>query len=251
MKNFVNTKCGTLWFADQGSNFRSVLYVVEADFSVLEQNVSYFLHPQEVASLKEFSSEKRKHSYLLGRYAAKQALIQYNTSIFPTDILVKPGVFQQPIAYLPTEERLQLTLSHCDQRGVALTFPEAYLMGIDLEVIDPKYNEEIKMHLTTQEKNILKAASNPFSEMYCMIFWTAREALSKALRTGFMSPFEVYEIEEIKMEKGCWVSKFKNFPQFQGRSFCFGNLIFSLVYPKNVHLMSNSFLNAETNNAVA
>lgn len=75
-----------------------------------------------------------------------------------------------------------------------------------------------------------------------MVFWTVKEALSKALRTGFMSPLEIYELESMKIEARCWISEFKNFSQYQGRSFFLGHLIYSLVYPKNINLKVNNIL---------
>lgn len=237
--SFIKNKCEALHFSDHNFGFESRLCFVEADFASLQNDAKSFLHSQELSVLESFPSEKRKHSYLLGRYAAKQALTHYDRSISPSDILIKPGAFQQPVVYSPLQEKNQVSLSHCDQWAVALTFPDTHPMGVDLEVSDPRYNSAIETQLTLQEKNILQSIKPRSFEKSYMIFWTIKEALSKALRIGFTSPLEIYQIEKIQTQGDHWVSEFKYFSQYQGYSFSLGTLICSLVYPKNLNLVVN------------
>ena len=49
--------------------------------------------------------------------------------------------------------------------------------------------------------------------------WTLKEALSKILRTGMTTPFDIFSIKELKQEKLGWISSFQNFAQYQGLSF--------------------------------
>lgn len=101
MKNIIKSSSKTLCFIDKVSYFSSILCFVEAELSVLQQEANHFLHHQELSFLEEFPSEKRQHSFLLGRYAAKQALTQHNTAISPTDILIKPGYFSATYSLSP------------------------------------------------------------------------------------------------------------------------------------------------------
>jgi 4'-phosphopantetheinyl transferase EntD len=242
MKSLVESRCETLYFFDKTLRFYSILCFIEADFFTLQDNARNFLHLQEFYELETFPSENRKYSYLLGRYAAKKALAQHNISISPIDTLIKSGTFRQPVTYCPGKENIQITSSHCGQRAVALTFPETHPMGLDLEITDPNYNSIIETYLTYSEKELLGTIKAFSHDRSCTIFWTVKEALSKALRIGFTSPLEIYEIDNIQIEKNYWVSEFKYFPQYQGYSFSIGDLICSLVYPKHIHLAANNSL---------
>jgi 4'-phosphopantetheinyl transferase len=62
--------------------------------------------------------------------------------------------------------------------------------------------------------------------------WTIKEALSKVLRTGLMTPFEIFCLQSIQFENNKWVSQFKNFAQYQAISFQLGKFICSIVCPK-------------------
>lgn len=197
MENFIRNECEILNFSEVNLDICSRLCMVEADFFTLQDHAKNFLHPQEFSILREMISEKRMHSYLLGRYAAKQALTQDAESISPTDIFIKSGIFQQPVIYhLQTKEKMQVSISHCGERAVALAFPETHPMGIDLEHSNKKYNAVIERQLTSQERNLLKAITNVnyTPETYYMILWTLKEALSKVLRTGLTAYFDIYEI---------------------------------------------------------
>jgi 4'-phosphopantetheinyl transferase len=72
------------------------------------------------------------------------------------------------------------------------------------------------------------------------LLWTAKEALSKVLRCGFMIPFELLEIEMFEPNNDFAISYFKNFHQYQALSFPLANTLCSLVYPKKTELSLNT-----------
>jgi 4'-phosphopantetheinyl transferase len=249
MENFIKNKCEILTFSEVNLDICSRLCMVEADFLTLQDHAKNFLHPQEFSILREMISEKRRHSYLLGRYAAKQALIQDSESIGPTHIFIKAGSFQQPVIYhLQAQEKMQVSISHCGERAVALAFPETHPMGIDLEHSNKAYNAVIERQLTPQEKNLLKTIThfNDTPETYYMILWTLKEALSKVLRTGLTAHFDIYEIMALQWEKDSWISRFKHFPQYQGHTFFIGDVVCSLIYPKSLCLTTSNFVKSIT-----
>jgi 4'-phosphopantetheinyl transferase len=212
------------------------------------------LHPEEIDYWSALRFEKRQQSYLLGRYAAKQAISSYDPSVTYSDILIKAGVFECPVTYYPSSKRVQITLSHSQNLGAALAFPEAHPMGIDLEYIQPDHKITVGTVLTHNEKmlissypyitaitsNINRSNSIDIVEntLYT-IFWTIKEALSKALRTGMMTPFEIYAIKNILPQDNFLVCEFENFAQYQALSFLLDKQVCSIVYPKQTRLTIN------------
>jgi 4'-phosphopantetheinyl transferase len=204
----------------------------------LKNHAPHFLHPKELAYLATLTFEKRQASYLLGRFLAKLAVTK-QTDIPLHEIFIDFGIFQYPVVYHAGNEKIQVSISHCNQYGIALAFPETHPLGVDLEIIAPDKNSIIETQLTGEEKYLLATlhhSTSSTAELYTL-FWTIKEALSKTLRTGLMSPVEIYAIKSVKKENHYWLSEFKNFGQYQALSFPLRPFICSIVYPKNMQML--------------
>lgn len=220
----------------QDKQLTASLCVSRLSLDSLKVNIFDFLHVKEQTYFTSLQYPKRQHSYLLGRFCAKHAIGNYLQNKSLSFTLIENGVFNQPIAYHPLPTDVQISISHSDSMGAALAFPNAHPMGIDLEMITEAHVTTIKSQLTLIEKQ--KAAL--FSENEPMIFtllWTVKEALSKALKCGFMISFELFEIEEMKQKENYVESSFKHFQQFKAISFPLAETICSLVYPTGTHLL--------------
>jgi phosphopantetheinyl transferase len=223
----------TFYLRERSHCYRGELCFISGSFQELTNQVDVFLHPQEISYLCDLPSEKQQANYLLGRYAAKAAVSHYEAGIPLASIRVESGIFSHPILYSPNKDKMQVSLSHCDQHAVALTFPESHPMGVDLEICIQRANPAIGEHLSSKEKQLLSALQDSYPGKAHILFWTLKEALSKVLRTGLLSSFDIYELQNIdRQSDGSWVTHFKNFPQYQGYSFSLGNLIASIVHPK-------------------
>lgn len=188
-----------------------------------------YLHPKEQSYYHTLQYPKRRYSYLLGRYCAKKAVSAFLKTNNFSDILIENGVFQQPIVYHPNFPNLQVSISHAENLGAALIFPEAHPMAIDVESVDDSKKDTIFKQLTKAEQELSITLSHPFS---LWLLWTVKEALSKVIKCGLMVPFELLEVESIIQQDNWFVSHFKNFHQYQALSFILGDNICSLVYPK-------------------
>ncbi len=223
--------------------------VASLPLTLLKENAETFLHPQEFSYFKTLQFERRQHSYLIGRYVAKQAISRLTNGVTFKDILIKEGIFQYPVVYYPGAEKLQVSYSHSDNTGVAVAFPEIYPMGIDLEEIDFEKKEIIETQLTQEERQIITSLVSDSSEKLAILFWTIKEALSKVLRTGMMTPFEVFAIKKIEKKNNYWHSEFKNFAQYQVISFEIGKYFCSIVFSirtdfeLNIHAIQTFFAN--------
>jgi 4'-phosphopantetheinyl transferase len=79
---------------------------------------------------------------------------------------------------------LHFNLSHTKQFGLIAVHP-THPIGVDIEEIknDPSVLDIAKSHFHLAERKEIEAAKNPIECFYS--FWCAREALLKALGTGF------------------------------------------------------------------
>lgn len=214
--------------------FRGIFCIVSEDFQDLKEKFGVFLHPQELSYFSKLPSQKQQENYLLGRYAAKIAasLCEPSTDMPLTSMRIDPGTFCHPVLYSSGKEKIQVSISHCDKVAAALAFPESHPMGVDLEKIDQEKNVAIDTQLTSREKELLMTLSDLETGVPYTLFWTLKEALSKALCTGLLSPVDIYEIKDIgRQDNTRWFAHFTNFPQYQGLSFSWGNLVCSIVYP--------------------
>ncbi|VBB05771.1 Hypothetical protein LUCI_0982 [Lucifera butyrica] len=107
-------------------------------------------------------------------------------------------------------------------------------MGIDIEKIDSGKKVFAK-HLTAAEKRQMSVA--PLSpETGLTLLWTVKEALAKVLKTGFMTPFEVFEISEIQFDNNCVICYYKNFTQYKAIAWVANQYICSIAQPLSTRI---------------
>lgn len=190
------------------------------------------LHEQELVYSRNLRYEKRRYSYLAGRYIAKKSLGQFLGTDLLSKILIQPGVFNQPIVTATISNPPSISISHTEEVAACVVFPREHPMGLDAETVKEYKAEAIETQLTLHEKQLFPQKSFDKVHFYTYL-WTAKEALSKLLTTGLMTPLEVYQIETISLCGNYAVSTFSNFEQYQAVTFLQDNTVFSLVLPKN------------------
>ncbi len=196
------------------------------------------LHKNEIEQLEDMSYRRRRHSFLLGRYAAKLALAKYFGESDLSSIEVKRGVFSQPIV-CHFKGPAQIGISHADDHGAAVAFPEDHPMGIDIETIDLDRIGAINEWLSDTEQESIQC-NETLKELGAFMLWSSKEAISKVLKTGLTTPFSVYEISKIDLESHSheeqfrFVSHFKNFAQYKGITYVnrAEQYVLSFVIPK-------------------
>ncbi|QDH19811.1 4'-phosphopantetheinyl transferase family protein [Saccharibacillus brassicae] len=197
--------------------------------SPFEEIVDY-LQEEELSYYAGLQVEKRRKSFLLGRLCAKKAIQSYSDIENLKRILIRRGIFQQPIVVATLCSNVQVSITHSNDIGAAIAFSEGCSMGIDIEKISEE-SEVIESVLTQKERNLIQTLSmNSTAALYLM--WTAKEALSKILKTGFTTPPQVFEIEKIHLHSSYASSEYTNFSQFKATSFQAGDYIVSIVHPK-------------------
>jgi 4'-phosphopantetheinyl transferase len=76
-------------------------------------------------------------------------------------------------------------------------------------------------------------------EMTWNVIWTIKEAVSKAIKVGLMTPFATLEISSLhRLSDGGLLCYFKNFAQYKCYSWIIGKWILSIAIPKNSKLVN-------------
>ncbi len=208
-------------------------------FCMMESMTDYedivkHLHPEERAYYHALKFEKRIKSYLMGRFVAKQAVAALIHEGNLADIWIQSGIFTQPVV-VSNQPNIQVSVSHCADFGAALAFPEAHPMGIDIEEIYQDKREVLERQITGFEAEQLKSFSAAY-DTGLMLLWTAKEALSKVLKTGLMTPFQIFEISKIEVCGDYFMSYYKNFAQYKVISFTMDGYMCSIVHPMKTKL---------------
>lgn len=183
------------------------------------------LHPEELAYYHTLKFDKRRTSYLLGRTAAKHALQTLTGTINLSSIAISAGVFLFPVVKYWPQGNMQVSISHCDEFGIALSHPEEHPLGVDIERLDKTAIAALEDQLTAAE---LRLAGGPLGYT---IVWTIKEALSKILRTGLTIDMKLLEIKSLLKEEELYVSEFRHLIQYKAVSCVAGNYVCTVVLP--------------------
>lgn len=208
-----------------------------AGFSIIKYNEAIHteylaaLHPVEKDRHETFAHSKRKNSYLLGRVAAKQAIRSFlKINIIPNEILIDSGVFSFPV--VRCSHPAQVSITHCQNIAIALAYDESHPLGIDLEQIDERKADVIKSGLSPEELQLARSLNMAESVAFT-VFWSARESVSKILKTGLTIDFKWLEIHKLSGNGRAYESQFSQLMQYKVLSCISGAYVCSVALPRN------------------
>ncbi|WP_438432133.1 4'-phosphopantetheinyl transferase family protein [Gorillibacterium sp. sgz500922] len=213
------------------------------NYSYIERHceVQSFLHAEELDYFHELRFEKRIKSYLIGRYAAKQAFVHQIGGDRLQQVAIKNGIFGQPVLASPHSSHLQVSITHCGDIGGAIAFPEACPMGIDIESISILSQSGFLSQMTNTEKGLvgkLQMENGRSVAEIVTLIWSAKESLSKVLKTGLTVPFEILEVSDIAYNGNDYVCYYKNFIQYRTLSTRKEDYVLSITCPKNLRIQN-------------
>lgn len=187
------------------------------------------LHPAEKEKYEQLRHPERKKTYLLGRIAAKHALSMVSpTQSFP-DIHIDSGIFCFPVAR-HKHGNIQVSISHTNNIGIAIAYQEEHPASVDIEYLYPDSASHMQAALNQQEIARAQLLRLPLNILYA-IGWTAKEALSKIIRTGLTLDFDILEIDSIVNARGLIICTFKNFKQYKTYTFIGRRYALTLALP--------------------
>lgn len=165
---------------------------------------------EELEEICSFKSHKRVAEYRSSRLLIKQVSLEVDPSIVPKDVSIEKGVFGQLVLSHPRLANYQVSLSHSHGVSGVVIFPEGHPMGIDIEKEDKARDSVIQRQLTSNE--LSKFVNTPLVvggeavSLPLVVFWCAKESLSKVLKTGLTSAVTLYEIRGVKLAERAWES---------------------------------------------
>jgi 4'-phosphopantetheinyl transferase EntD len=200
------------------------------DYPRLDQSYTVFLDPDECHRYESMKFERRRTTFLLGRYAAKQALSAYFDEPDLSRIAIRSGVFGQPIVQYLCPSNANITISHTPEKACAIACPDVHPMGLDIESIDGTKSEVIKSQMTSSELRFLVGIKlNETAGL--TLLWSAKEALSKILMCGLTCPFELLAIRSLRTLRNWYEGEFLNFPQYRFQSWVTETVVYTIVFP--------------------
>lgn len=211
-------------------NYSASISYIQGNLNNLSNHLD-LLHPEEHQVFQNFKFDRRKISYLLGRLSAKKAIQQLTNDTQSKNIWVDSGVFQFPVVRCKELQNIQVSISHCEDIGISIAFPEAHPMGIDVEKVNLDREEVILSQTTNQEKELLSNNYLNSIDGYTRLF-TAKEALSKILKTGMMIDFKYLEVNNITMKDEEILFSFTHFGQYKAYTSTIQNYAFAIALPK-------------------
>jgi phosphopantetheinyl transferase len=221
---------------ESGRQTACLLFVHTSKYAALSSRPESVLHPEELKYFHSLSALKRKKDYLLGRYAAKRALLSLSPTPSAPEIHIRPGVFQQPVVIGPGCEELSACITHSGAFAAAIAFPTGHPLGIDIEWHDNAVLETLKQHVETHELPPTELCTSE-AERYIRV-WTVKESLSKILQCGLTTPFSVLKLRADPIpNRRAWSGEFENFSQYRFISLSSPKLSFALVHPRRTKVV--------------
>jgi phosphopantetheinyl transferase len=189
---------------------------------------------RERAWIEQFRYPVRRESFVLGRLAAKRAVIGLGERSVATSFQIAKGVFEQPLL-VPNE--WEVSIAHSSGAAVAIACEPGHPVGIDLERATRVEIEVLNSSFTEAEKVLLKTFPGALEESYAF-GWCMKEAVAKALRCGLMTPMPILEFMNPKLHPdGSIEVEFVNFAQFKALAWKIGGFVLALAVPKKTNLV--------------
>lgn len=151
--------------------------------------------------------EKRRHEWLLGRYAAKDAVRRLlekhlDLELTPGEIEIVPDPYGRPqvraaISSGPLEPALSIAHSFAHGRGTAVALAAldpGVLVGIDLESLDHRRQNYEAIAFSPDERSLLAGLPGDLHEEWALRMWCAKEAVGKALGRGLSAGLLAFHI---------------------------------------------------------
>jgi len=160
-------------------------------------NLNHFLSVREMDSYLKTSIEKKQKSFVAGRIAGKLACLKAIKNVNLMDLEIvndSEGEFKgRPQLFYKQNVLGNISITHSKDLASA-TFDTEENIGIDLEFVCKRDIAFYKFNFTSKEKDIIgKFNSNDFDKVVTL-YWTAKEAMSKAMGIGLRVDARSFEV---------------------------------------------------------
>ena len=156
--------------------------------------------------------DKRRHEWLLGRCAAKDAVRllvkrHFGVTLFPADVEIVPDAYGSPQARgaWTTEIGVNPTVSISHTHGIAVALASlepGQMVGIDIETMRHSPEDFQAIAFSDRERAILGALDQDLRHEWSLRMWCAKEAVAKALGRGFTVGMQALRVAGAEIENG-------------------------------------------------
>ena len=209
---------------------QGALSLIEADEAWLNANQEFFLSSFEHNTVQATQNPARRQSLLIGRYTAKRALRLIRPDLSWQRIKIQNGDHGEPLIKGDDVPPLTLSLSHCDAMAFAAIVPNSYPLGVDIERLRPDLIETLTSHFKERELALMPGELAWSQDQKLLALWCLKEALAKALKTGFTLPYEQLEIASLSDEDGWLSARFGRLPAYQAQCLFAGDLCLAIAF---------------------
>ncbi|MFI8494448.1 4'-phosphopantetheinyl transferase family protein [Peribacillus butanolivorans] len=221
------------YFMNRSNIYKSFIKFYESTSVNLEYADEIF-NEQEWKYLNLQKGIKRIIEAKKSLYCGKIAIMEFldiGLSEIKNISLLK-GVFGQPVIVnnLLPSINLGISITHTDKTFGILIFDQLHPMGIDIETKTKTDSEFLETYLTECEKKLIKESNGVLSKE---IFFSAKESLSKILKTGLTSPLQIYEISKFDIKNNSISLFYENFTQYKSTVELVKDEIRSVTFPVN------------------
>ena len=229
----------------ENGEWPAVLAIAEQT-GLLPDNPEMKLSEEERAFVSSLKHERRMKEFLAGRLAAMEGARIWMGGSYQEDLKISRGLFGNPFFSSGAFTIPEVSISHSGALATALVFPGGHQLAADLEWLRqnrPGRLEAIEKNLNDRETKLASECLwGRTAGLY--LYWTQKEALSKAIRCGLTIPFSLVEIEKSEAAGHSIVSWFKNFTQYKAVSVRLrGDYILSIVMPRYTEISGLEKLN--------
>ena len=160
-------------------------------------NLNHFLSVREMDSYLKTAIEKKQKSFVAGRIAGKLACLKSikNLNLMDLEIVNDlEGEFKgRPQLFYKQNVLGNVSITHSQDLAGA-TFDTEENIGIDLEYVCKRDFAFYKFNFTPKEKDIIGKLNSIDFDTVVTLFWTAKEAMSKAIGIGLQVDARNFEI---------------------------------------------------------
>jgi len=191
MKNIMEIKHGDKTFT-LAWNFA---FINDKNYDILLSSIS----GEESKMASKFPSRSRVIEFVTGRHCVRQAIASYEQKTGHHDINIGIGVWGYPFIQ---GSDLNISIAHTDKCVIAICTNGAFPAGIDMEEHKPSNDALILSQLNDAEKKLLSTFPGHSEGLH--ILWAAKEAVAKALRTGFRVAMPFFEVSGVSKKQDGW-----------------------------------------------
>ena len=214
---------------EKEQKYRLILSTGKYDNSI--QKFRSSLSKDEIEILNNFKVISRQNEFITGRILAKNNVLLIKEKIKPTDINIISGVWGFPIFDTNGINKMWVSIAHSSEYAASLLSEAGtHPIGVDIEEINPNNEVTLAFFLSKYKKSFTLEEKH--------IYWAAKEAVSKALRTGFTISETFFEISEITLHNSIYTIAFKHLPRLQVLTWIKNNIVISIAYPKELEFDS-------------